>query len=81
MNKNSASDISLNQDVRNSISAALDTYFKKELEVEVTHLQLELFMDFLDQEIAKNYYNAGVLAAMNAMRDKTEDLVLLLKEK
>lgn len=61
------------------LKAAISAYFLDELDVEVGSLQAEMFIDFLHQHAGKHYYNLGVTDTMNVMRDRTEDLIMLLK--
>lgn len=65
---------------RDGVKQALQKYFADELEMELTNLQADLLLEFLNDEIGKNYYNLGVTDAIAAIKEKAEDLVLLVKE-
>jgi uncharacterized protein (DUF2164 family) len=62
------------------IRQALRHYFLTEFDLEIGDLQADLIIDMLDQQIGKHYYNRGVIETMSAVRDNTENLILLLKE-
>lgn len=62
------------------VRETLKTYFDSELEIELGNLQAVMFIDFLNQHIGKQYYNLGIADAMAAIKEKTDDLVLLIKE-
>lgn len=68
------------QENRQKLRDALRAYFLDELELEVGDLQLDLFTQFLDKEIGKYYYNLGIIDSIKAIKDKTEDLLLLVKD-
>jgi uncharacterized protein (DUF2164 family) len=59
---------------------ALKKYFADELEVEVGDLQVDLFIQFLNDQIGKEYYNLGVKDAIQKMKTAADDLVLLVKD-
>lgn len=59
---------------------ALQKYFIEELEIELGNLQTDIFIDYLSEHIGKKYYNLGVLDVIQAIKAKTDDLVLLIKE-
>lgn len=62
------------------IRTVLKNYFSDELEMEVGDLQVDMFIEFLNQHIGKQYYNLGVLESIQAIKEKTDDLVLLIKD-
>ncbi|HYD35697.1 MAG TPA: DUF2164 family protein [Vitreimonas sp.] len=62
------------------IKDALKTYFSDELDTEISNMQADLFIEFLNTKIGKYYYNVGIVNAIKEMKQKTDDLVLLIKE-
>lgn len=64
------------QDLRDQ----LKTYFSDELDVEIGDLQADLFIDFLSITIGKDFYNQGVADTVAALKEKSDDLLLLIKE-
>jgi uncharacterized protein (DUF2164 family) len=62
------------------LRAAIQGYFLDELDLEIGTLQADLFIAFLNEKIGKHYYNLGVTDTIAALKDKAEDLVLLMKE-
>lgn len=70
----------LSAEQKTEIGAALKKYCSEELEVEIGDLQADLFTSFLNEQIGKYYYNRGVTDTIAELKNKTEDLVLLLQE-
>lgn len=68
------------QQQRSDIKATLQKYFSEELEVEIGSLQADILVDFLDEHVGRHYYNLGVTDAMTVLKEKTEDLVMLMKD-
>jgi uncharacterized protein (DUF2164 family) len=62
------------------LRAVIKGYFLDELEMEIGDLQADLFIEFLNEHVGKQYYNLGVTDAIAAIKDKTDDLVLLIKD-
>ena len=58
----------------------IKSYFLDELEIEIGTLQTELFIDFLNEKIGKHYYNLGVTDTIKALKEKSDDLVLLIRD-
>jgi len=59
---------------------ALKKYFADEFELEIGDLQADLFIEFLNKQVGKEYYNRGVLDTIEALKEKSADLVLLIKD-
>lgn len=74
------SQFSLPPTYREIIRGELKAYFLDEMEQEIGDLQLDLLIDFLTKNIGVHFYNNGITDAIQAMKEKTDDLVLLLKE-
>lgn len=55
-------------------------YFGAEFDYELSHLEAELLVGFLDEKIGKFYYNSGVTDAGKFMREKSEELVFLTEQ-
>ncbi len=70
----------LPKDRRAEIRLALQAYFLDELEMELSDLQADLFLDFLATTIGNHFYNLGVTDTIAAIKDKASDLVLLLRD-
>ncbi len=62
------------------LRASIVAYFLDELDIEIGTLQANLFIDFLNEKIGNTYYNLGVSDAMKAIKEKTDDLVLLIRD-
>jgi uncharacterized protein (DUF2164 family) len=62
------------------LRASLKAYFLDELDMEVGDLQVDLFIDFFNQNIGKQYYNLGVTETIQAIKEKADDLMLLVRD-
>lgn len=72
--------IKLTSEQKDEIKAHLKKYFTDELETELSNLESDILIDFLTTKIGKYYYNVGVTDTITSLKDKTEDLVLLIRE-
>jgi uncharacterized protein (DUF2164 family) len=72
--------ILLSKERKEEIREVLKKYFAEELEIELSSLQADIFIEFLSNHVGKHYYNLGVLDVIAAIKEKSEDLVLLMKE-
>jgi uncharacterized protein (DUF2164 family) len=63
-----------------AIRQTIQAYFLDELDIEIGDLQADLFIEFLNTQIGREYYNLGVRDVIAAIKDKTDDLVLLIKD-
>lgn len=70
----------LTKEQSQEITDALKSFFLDELDIELSNMQVGFLMDFLSQNVSKCFYNRGVVDAIDALKDKTEDLMLLLKD-
>jgi uncharacterized protein (DUF2164 family) len=70
----------LNPEQQEEVREVLKHYFTEEFELEIGNLQADIFIDFLSEHVGKHYYNLGVSDTMQAIKEKAEDLVLLLKD-
>ena len=68
------------KDQQAEIREALKKYFLTELEIEISDLQADLMIRFLDEKVGRYYYNLGVMDTMTAVKEQAENLVLLIKE-
>ncbi len=72
--------IKLTSEQKDEIKAHLKKYFIDELETELSNLESDILIDFLTTKIGKYYYNVGVTDTITSLKDKIEDLVLLIRE-
>lgn len=70
----------LTKEQSQEITDALKSFFLDELDIELSNMQVGFLVDFLSQNVSKFFYNRGVVDAIDALKDKTEDLMLLLKD-
>lgn len=63
-----------------NLKSEIMAFFADELEMEIGDLKADLIVKFLNKEIGKKYYNLGVAQAMESMRERVADLVMLLKD-
>ncbi len=71
---------SLTKEQMREMIDALKSFFLDELDMELSDMQAGFLVDFLSQNMSKYFYNRGVADTINALKDKTEDLILLLKD-
>ena len=79
-NMKAVSQFQFTKEQQHELRATLKGYFFDELEMGIGDLQADLFLEFLNKKIGREYYNLGVMDTIKAMKEKTEDLVLLIKE-
>lgn len=72
--------IELTREQKLEIVEILRPYFAEKLEAEIGGLQLEFFVDFLAEKVAKYFYNAAIQDCYSYMEEKVEDLYLLMKD-
>jgi uncharacterized protein (DUF2164 family) len=70
----------ITKEQRREMTDDLKSFFLDELDMELSDMQVGFLVDFLSQNLSKYFYNRGVVDTMNALKDKTEDLLLLLKD-
>ncbi len=73
--------INIKKEVAEDVANDLFAYLNNELDIEITSLQSILLTDFITNEIGRHYYNQGVSDSIEVMKDKTDDLYLIMKDK
>ncbi len=58
----------------------LQKYFDENLEESISGLQAALLVDFIEEKVGKYFYNKGVEDSMVAIKDKVDDLFLIMEE-
>ncbi len=58
----------------------LNEYFQQELEFDLSNLQADLLLDFLNEKIGPHYYNQGITDSIKTIKEKSDDLLFLIKE-
>lgn len=76
----SVSQFHLTKEQKEDMKEILRHYFHDELDVELGNLEADILIDFLSEHIGKYYYNLGVVDVMAAIKEKTDDLILLMKD-
>jgi uncharacterized protein (DUF2164 family) len=67
--------IKLSNETREYMVMEIKRYFLNEREEELGDLAANLFLDFIIEELAPEFYNQGVYNSCNFMKDKSEDLL------
>lgn len=80
MKKSVVSQFDFPKEQYDDLKQSLQSYAENELEIKMGDLQVELFMQFLHEKIGNHYYNLGIREAIKQIKDKADDLFLLLKE-
>ncbi len=70
----------LNKQQREECAHQLQKYFDENLEESISGLQAGLLVDFIEEEVGKYFYNKGVEDSMVALKEKVEDLFLIMEE-
>jgi uncharacterized protein (DUF2164 family) len=67
--------IKLSKETREYMIKEIKRYFSNERDEEIGDLAASLFLDFIIEELAPEFYNQGVYDSCNFMKDKSEDLL------
>ncbi len=70
----------LTKQYREECAYELQKYFDENLEESISGLQASLMVDFIEEKIGKYFYNKGVEDSMVAIKDKVDDLFLIMEE-
>jgi uncharacterized protein (DUF2164 family) len=71
--------IRVTKEQRDEMIAAIKHYFLKNREEEIGDLQAGLMLDFIQEELAPEFYNQGVSDSYTYMKDTIEDLLSIRK--
>lgn len=69
--------IKLSKETKDYMISEIKKYFLNEREEELGDLAAALFLDFIIDELAPEFYNQGVYDSCNFMKDKCEDLLTI----
>lgn len=69
----------LSKEKRSEMSASIKSYFLNERSEEIGDLAAGLFLDFIIEELAAEFYNQGVYDSYAFMNAKVEDLLSVQK--
>lgn len=72
--------IDLTKEQKKTARTKIKEYAEEELEVEISNLQGDMFLDFITKHIGPLYYNKAIADASEYMTEKTEDMYVLMKE-
>lgn len=67
--------INLSNETRAFMVREIQDYFLNERDEEMGNLAATLFLDFIIEKFAPEFYNQGVFDACNFMKEKSEDLL------
>ena len=67
--------IQLDTDSRQAAQAALSTYLKAELDIEVNGFDAEFLIDFIARTLGPHFYNQGLRDAQGVMRERLETIL------
>lgn len=70
--------IVLDRERREEMVRAIILFFRKEREEEMGQLAAGMFLDFVVEKLAPEFYNQGVLDSCAYMNEKLEDMQSLL---
>lgn len=69
--------IKLSKEIKDHMITEIKQYFLNERDEELGDLAAALFLDFIIDELAPEFYNQGVYDSHNFMKDKSEDLLTI----
>ncbi len=81
MKRNNSNNIIISKETSEEIAYDLFAYLNNDLDIEITSLQSILLTDFITEKLGRHYYNQGVTDSIDLMKDKTDDLYLIMKDK
>ena len=67
--------IKLSKETKEFMITEIKRYFLNEREEELGDLAAGLFLDFIVEDLAPEFYNQGVYDSCNFMKEKSEDLL------
>ena len=67
-------EIKFSQEERDSLVSDLQLYFEDELDHEIGSLGATLFLEFIEDKIAKHFYNRALVDAQEIIEMKLEDI-------
>ncbi len=71
--------ITVTKERRDDMISEIKYYFSKEREEEIGDLAAGLFLDFIIEKIAPEFYNQGVYDSHKYLQDAVEDLLSIQK--
>jgi len=71
--------IKLSKEKREEMIKSIKNYFYEEKDEEIGDLAATLFLDFIIEEFASEFYNQGIYDSHSFMNDKLDDLLGLQK--
>jgi uncharacterized protein (DUF2164 family) len=71
--------IQVSKERRDELVGEIKNYFLKERDEEIGDLAAGLFLDFILDKLAPEFYNQGVFDSHRYMQDATEDLLSIRK--
>ncbi|QOX62410.1 DUF2164 domain-containing protein [Anoxybacterium hadale] len=69
--------IKLSKETKDHMITEIKRYYLNERDEELGDLAAALFLDFIIEELAPEFYNQGVYDSCNFMKDKSEDLLTI----
>jgi uncharacterized protein (DUF2164 family) len=72
--------LKLNPQQRQDVLDQIKNYFSEEFDQEIGDLQAELFLEFIDSQLGKHFYNQGVHDTIREVQEMSSNLILLAKE-
>lgn len=69
----------LSNEKKDEMLELIQTYFKEEQDEEIGNLKAMLFLDFIMEKLAPEFYNLGIEASHHYMTDKIADIFEIQK--
>lgn len=74
------SEIPLTKEQRQAIKESIKSYFFDELDTELDDIQADFLLDFISEKLGNHFYNQGVSDTIKTMKERVDDLWLLIKD-
>ncbi len=73
-------DTFLTKEHKETCKCLLEQYSLDNFEEPLTGLQASILVDFIDENLGKYFYNQGVEDSIIAIKEKADDLFLIMKD-
>ena len=71
--------IKVTKEIRDEMVSDIKNYFSKEREEEMGYQAADLILEFIQEKLAPEFYNQGVIDAHKYMQDTADDLLSIQK--
>lgn len=73
--------IEIPKEIKKNISNEIKRYLSDEMDVEIGDLKADIFLEFITEKIGDYYYNIGVEDSITMIKDRTDELYMLIRNR